>query len=400
MNTASGGPQRPAPNTVLVHGLDAGLAPPDWPPLQLADLQALAERVPALQGALRILWRSPRPFASAARVRTPGGEVFVKRHHRRVRSVASLAEEHAFLAHLRPRAVSVPTLIADTSGQTALGVGDWTYEVHAPAPGVDAYREDHSWTPVRSESHAWALGRTLAQLHAAAAGYDAPARSASPLQTSFAVVGESAFAPALERFVAARPALAQYLDLNGGLVPIIEVLGPLHAPLVPLLPALPPLWVHNDWHASNLFWTDRSPEARVRAVIDFGLCNRGCAVVDLATALERNTLAWLQPQARAGEGNADIGRLPLALAILEGYFSLRPLSGAERLALPLLLPLCHVEFALSEVDYFHGVLGNATNARLAHPDFLLGHPRWFAGRHGQDYLAGLRQWLRAARNSA
>jgi hypothetical protein len=142
----------------------------------------------------------------------------------------------------------------------------------------------------------------------------------------------------------------------------------------------------------------------VRAIIDFGLCNRGCAVADLATALERNTIAWLElpPEAAAGtpadggaEASRDIGRLPLALALLEGYGSIRALTVAERHALPHLMALAHVEYALSEVDYFHGVVANDANARLACPGFLVGHVRWFEGRHGRDYLGALRSAVAA-----
>ncbi len=122
------------------------------------------------------------------------------------------------------------------------------------------------------------------------------------------------------------------------------------------------------------------------AAIDFGLCNRGWAVADLATALERNTIAWLDP-------GDDRGRPALARALIAGYDAVRPLSPAERLALPLLMSLAHVEYALSEVDYFHGVLANDANAALAYPKFLVGHIDWFAGARGRDYLAALRATL-------
>jgi hypothetical protein len=232
------------------------------------------------------------------------------------------------------------------------------------------------------------------------------------------------------------------------------MLQTVHPRFAALLPALEPLWVHNDWHASNLFWSAGDEHRDVTAAIDFGLCNRGWAVADLATALERNTVAWLETDAgsnarsdtgsnsgsnagssagpntgssagpnagpnagsnaglsagrntglsagpnagssagpnagsNAGLGtgpDAPIGRLPLALALLDGYCSVRPLTAAEQLALPLLLPLAHVEYALSEVDYFHGILGNDANARLAYPQFLAGHIAWFAGAQGRAY---------------
>jgi Ser/Thr protein kinase RdoA (MazF antagonist) len=429
-----------AEDMAMAHDMGTGLTAPDWPNLQPGEISELLAHFPLLRGAGRIEWHSPRPFCAAARVHTSDGEVFVKRHHQRVRDIPSLLEEHRFIEHLRSRGISVPSVLGDRDGRTAIAVDQWTFEVHALAPGVDAYRDTQSWMPARSVTHALSLGRALARLHLAADGYAAPARAPSPLLASFDIVGADALGPALERYVARRPAVAEFLAGAGGLAPIQEALGPLHASLRPLLRDFPPLWVHNDWHASNLFWTDRSDEARVRAVIDFGLCNLGCAAVDLATALERNTISWLnlgddaaasaattgrvtrdgkpwggvtrgaitwdnagQTASGNGEmtkggvthGGVTIGNLELAQAVLDGYCSVRHLSAAEREALPLLMPLAHVEYALSEVDYFHGVVANDANARLAYPKFLLGHVRWFAGRHGREYLDGLRSWLRS-----
>jgi len=50
------------------------------------------------------------------------------------------------------------------------------------------------------------------------------------------------------------------------------------------LSSLDPLWTHNDFHASNLFWSDTSPNARATSVIDFGLADRTNVVYDIAQA--------------------------------------------------------------------------------------------------------------------
>ncbi|HEX4790729.1 MAG TPA: hypothetical protein VH372_19875, partial [Actinospica sp.] len=79
----------------LVHGMGTAPAAPDWPPLTLAELDALLERYPEARGALRVEWRSPRPLSAAALVRAvSGAELFVKRHHVSVRTVRGLEEEH------------------------------------------------------------------------------------------------------------------------------------------------------------------------------------------------------------------------------------------------------------------------------------------------------------------
>jgi len=380
---------RTAPAAPLVHGMNAALVAPDWPPLTLDELQQLAPHFAVLRGPLRLLWHSPRPFSAAARVRSGQGEVFVKRHDRRVRGVAALLEEHRFIEHLRERGLCVPPLHRDTQGSSARALAGSSYEVHAPVPGVDAYRDVASWVPVHGPAHARALGQALARLHLAARGYEALPRGPHPLLAGIDIIGEADLSAALTRFVARRPALRAYLQGQGGVAPILDALAPLHARLQPLIGGLERIWVHNDWHASNLFWSDRGPAAAVTAVIDFGLCNAGWAVADLATALERNTVAWLQSDGPGPVAERALGRSDLALALLGGYTAVRALSAAEREALPLLLSLAHVEYALSEAQYFSGVLGQEATARLAHPDFLLGHIAWFAGRQGQAYRRAL-----------
>ena len=62
---------------------------------------------------------------------------------------------------------------------------------------------------------------------------------------------------------------------------------------------------------------------------------------------------------------------------LTGYESIRPLSAQEAAALAPMTALCHAEFALSEADYFLGVLHSEEQARAAYDGWLVGHARWF-----------------------
>ena len=75
----------------LVHGMGTENVVPDWPALTLAEVDAVLRRYPQAGGARALTWRSPRPLSAAGLVETArGGSVFVKRHHRRVRSVEGL----------------------------------------------------------------------------------------------------------------------------------------------------------------------------------------------------------------------------------------------------------------------------------------------------------------------
>jgi Ser/Thr protein kinase RdoA (MazF antagonist) len=381
--------------TVKAHGLDGTLVDPDWPPLNLAELRALLSEFPACGEATEILSVSPRPFSAASVVATQSGRVFVKRHHRTVRDAEGLLEEHRFLAHLFSAGAPVPRVFTNASGQTAIEMGEWTYEVHDAPEGVDIYRDALSWTPFQTSAHARSAGRALARLHCASEGFEAPRRKPRPLIAGFTIFAARDPRAELERYLAARPALAQDAAVREDCNQALELLAPFHAQLLPLLPALKPLWTHNDLHASNLLWSDDSPDALATAIIDFGLADRTNAVHDLAQAIERNIVEWLaliEDPAHPEDAPVHLDHL---FALLDGYESVRRLSDEEAAALVPMTALCHAEFALSETDYYLGVLHSQANARLCTEGYLVGHARWFRGAGGDKLLQALRRWAEA-----
>ncbi len=366
----------------LVHGMGTENVAPHWPPLTFAEADRALRRCPEAGGARALIWRSPRPLSAAGLAETRrGGRVFVKRHHRSVRSAAGLREEHAFLAHLRGKGAAVVRVLELDDGQTVLADGDWTYEVHTIGSGDDLYRDAISWSPFTRPGHARAAGRALARLHEAALGYGAPPRIAQPLVAGFSVfAAENPFAE-LERFAARRPAVAAELAHRPWRADFERWHLPFHARLAPLLPQLGSQWTHNDFHASNLLWRG----GEVATVLDFGLCERAFAVHDLATAIERNAVEWLE----LDDKGAAAVHLDAAAGLVEGYQEVRRLTDAERAALPDLLALCHVDYALSEIDYFRGVTRSPQNTDLAYR-YLVDHTAWFAGPVGSRFLDALR----------
>ncbi|MFF4117333.1 phosphotransferase enzyme family protein [Streptomyces sp. NPDC001714] len=345
----------------LAHGLGTEPVEPDWPPLTDAE-------VTAVTGPARVVWRSPRPLSAAAVAERDGRRLFVKRHHATVRTARGLAEEHAFLRHLRERGAPVVEVLG------LVERGEWTYEVHSAGTGTDLYRDALSWSPFLGTAHARAAGEALARLHLAAEGFAAPRRSPQPLVASFTVFAAPDPWAALHTYLAERPSLTTALADFPWPEDTRRVLLPHHERLAPHLPGLAPLWTHNDWHASNLLWDE---DGGVATVLDFGMSDRTTAVHDLATALERNTVQWLDPDRPVQEKHA--------IELLHGYRSIRPLTTAESAALPALLPLVHAEFALSELDYFHGVTRSPANARLAY-EYYVGHAEWFSGAAGHRLL--------------
>lgn len=373
------------------HGMDGELVEPDWQPLTMAEVRTLLCQFPELGDPINIVSASPRPFSAAGVVRTTRRSIFIKRHHRTVRDREGLLEEHRFIAHLLSHGAPVPLVFQSARGETAIEMGGWTYEVHETPQGVDIYEEAPSWTPFRSMAHAHSAGRALARLHLASQGFDAPRRRPRPLVASFTIFAADDAKAEAGRYLLARAALAENAAVIHCLNEALQLLASFHAELRPLLPALPPLWTHNDLHASNILWSDGGENATATAIIDFGLADRTCAVHDIAHAIERNIVEWLALGKDFNQPEVVPVHLDHLDALLKGYESLRPLSDAEAAALAPITALCHAEFALSEADYFLGVLHSQEKARMAYHGWLVKHACWFLGSEGARLLNALRE---------
>ena len=362
MNAAEGDPEAGA-----VFGMGTTrMAAPDWPPLTLGEINAVLSggTGDVARTAVKIEWRSPRPLSATVLVRIDdGAALVVKRVPVVLRNAQALAEEHAFMDHLRAQGIPIPEVWSRTHGE-------FSYEFQVPGVGADLYRGAFSWSPYLSIGQAAAAGAMLARMHCAAVGYDAPARPVRPLEATLC----TDLVADVERHAAARPALGAFLrerdwraDLGGVAVP---------PPVDPS--GLQALWTHNDWHGSNLLWRG---DDTVGAVFDFGLANRTTAVFDLATAIERFAVDWI---ALRDTGAARIHTDQLA-AFLRGYCDIRPLTSRERAALPEIFPLAQVHYQLSEIDYFLSVLPrpNIENAEIAYRSYFLGHLRWMKSAAGR-----------------
>jgi len=378
--------------TMKAHGMDGTLVAPDWAPLSLAEVRAVLARFPGLGAPIEVASTSPRPFSAASVVVTENGRAFVKRHHPSVRDREGLLEEHRFLQHLRTHGAPVPRVFFDAEGETAIEREGWTYEVHEVPDAIDLYGDALSWTPFRSAAHAWSAGHLLAHVHCAAEGFDAAPRKPRPLVASLTIFAGDDPNEALRHYLAARVALSQHERVHECAHEALALLAPFHEELQPLLPALEPLWTHNDLHASNLLWSNSGDDAAAISAIDFGLSDRTNAVHDLAHAIERNIVEWLKLVDDPAHPENITVHMDHLHALLDGYESVRPLSEKERVALAPMVALCHAEFALSEADYFLGVLGSEEKARMAYDGWLVGHARWFHSNAGTRLLNSVRKW--------
>ena len=262
--------------------------------------------------------------------------------------------------------------------------------------GIDLYEDAISWTPFRSAAHAHSAGTVLALPASRRARISARRAQAPPTgRELYDFCGERSGGGDAALSVPSARRLARIKLFAPARGAGSRTSGAFHAELAPHLPALAPLWTHNDLHASNLFWSDAGPKsdanAHATAMIDFGLADRTNAVHDIAHAIERNIVEWLA----LVNNPAHPDDVPIHLdhldALLDGYESVRPLSSEESAALAPMVALCHAEFALSEADYFLGVLHSEEKAQMAYDGWLVGHARWFQSAAGRKLLDALRR---------
>ncbi|MFF0495281.1 phosphotransferase enzyme family protein [Nocardia aobensis] len=389
MNSPSGESAN-ASDSVFAMG-ESGSAAPDFPPLTTGELTTPLAETAESGGALVIEWHSRRPLSATARVRLGDGtRVVVKRMPSALRDPGTLAPEHAFMNHLRGQGIPIPQV------RTVQQHGEFTYEIQQLGIGADRYRDDFSWSPYHSLADATAAGAMLARLHLAATGFEAPERPPHPLSAALCtdpIAGIERYAahrPPVARFLAARhwradwePIVGQYADGHAWADAAPD--GPAVDDLSAAVATLPALWTHNDWHGTNLLWSDGG----IATVLDFGLANRTVAVFDIATAIERFAIDWLSV---AAGGPARVQAAQLA-AFLRGYGGIRPLHRVERDVLPDLFPLVHIVYELSEIDYFLTIppRRQVRNARIAYRNYFLGRSVWAASAEGKAFTTMLRR---------
>lgn len=365
------------------HGLAGDETPPDWPPLTIGEIDDLLRGYPQLGTPRRIGWHSPRPLSAACLVQAGNHRVFVKRHHQKVRTAATLSEEHRLINHLRGNGLPIPAPLRDTHGATAVASGDWVYEVHQCAAGSDLYRDAVSWQPLPNRAHAVVAGQMLATLHDAAADYAMPQRDTHILVARSELICAADPVATLRAQLPQRPGLADYLRDRDWPRDFARLLGPHHAAIQPQLAGQARLWTHGDWHVSNLCWSGDGDDTQITDVLDFGLAAANFALFDLATAIERNAIAWLNL-------DTEGAHVEIACALIEGYRQLRPLDRDDIHLLADLLRWVHVDFALSEVEYYHTITRSHANADVAYDTFLRGHADWFDSADAQRLLQAIR----------
>ena len=375
----------------LGHGMGSDWENKDWVHITVPELHHLQPYYPCLQGSVQILWCSPRPFSSAVLVevmqalastgQTNFHSYCIKRSHRSFRRAQDILQEHAVLQHLASKNIPVATLISSNCGQTALELGDWTYEVYEKAAGFDLYVDQQSWTPFFYTEHAAKVGSLLAKLHTAMQDFpELHGRSTRYLVSNQQLLESESIVTAIQQRIDNSPELNRYFaDKNLDAV-FLERIFQTHRKIKHVLQQATKIWTHNDLHASNLFWSTQGADANITAVIDFGLSDRNSALYDLAITIERNFIDWLALE-HTSQINVDEAGLS---AFLQAYCAeIHPQQDFS--ILPELLKIVHLDFAFSELEYFVGITQNLKHADAAYYDWIVGHVNWFFTEQGQQF---------------
>ncbi|AAV90085.1 aminoglycoside phosphotransferase [Zymomonas mobilis subsp. mobilis ZM4 = ATCC 31821] len=370
------------------HGFGYDARPVDWPSLTASEVQTVLLHYGIAPDNTKLEWHSPRPFSAAARIQTSTGKFFLKRHFSKLRSVFDLQEEHAFIEHLKKKNISVPSILKHIGGKTALALGDWVYEIHHIAKGIDLYGNALSWTPFLNNQDSFEAGVALGHFLNASADFTAPARKTTLLISSFHFFESDDPLRAISLNIEKRPALSQWLSDKNWEQNIYEILiKPFFSGVKSWINNEPLLWTHGDWHASNLLWSPAGQKRQVESILDFGLSDRTFALFDIATAIERSGISWLDLEKKT---SLNIYWEQIDQFLL-GYQNIRltPYLGPK---LATLLPIVHLDFALSEIEYFIGLLNDEDAANAAYEGYLLGHAKWFLSTEGQRLLTQLKSW--------
>jgi Ser/Thr protein kinase RdoA (MazF antagonist) len=208
---------------------------------------------------------------------------------------------------------------------------------------------DHTATPEQS----WYAGEALARFHRIFNGRE-PAFH-RPYHNAQTLIDEPL--TAIEAFTPFAAYQQHFAYLR-------EVTNQLKSEIA-LLPTTKPEYglCHGDFMSGNLVWQGERP-----AIIDLDFCAYCWRVYDLATCL------WLQVR---HESNPRRAAQPIAHAFLQGYQSVRPLSSAERRALPFFVLIRHI-----------WLLGGSAIPRSARHGIA-----WLLGDFFEGFIAFIRAWL-------
>jgi len=247
-------------------------------------------------------------------LKTGAGDFILTLYERRVEP-RELPWFLGLMRHLVARGISAPEPVAGRDGEALRELAGRPAAICTFLPGVWPRR-------VRPE-HCGPLGAALAGLHRAGEGFAAVRPNG---------LGPSAWGPLLERCRAdgegVQPGLIAELD--AALAGILAAW--------PASGALPVGHIHADLFPDNVFFLEDAGAPRVSGLIDFYFACTELLAYDIAVCLN----AWCFEADRSFN-------VTKARAMIRAYEAIRPLSEAERVALPALCRGAALRFLLTRL---------------------------------------------------
>jgi homoserine kinase type II len=241
-------------------------------------------------------------------LRTTQGDFILTLYEKRV-DPADLPWFLGLMEHLAGRGITCPQPVRGRDGQALRRIADRPACITTFLPGV--------WPRRVRPAHCGPLGEALAALHLAGAGYAAVRPNA---------LGPAGWPPLLAR------CLPRADEVQPGLG---AQLGAALDRILAAWPAtLPSGHIHADLFPDNVFFLD----GRVSGLIDFYFAATDLLAYDVAVCLN----AWCFEPDMAFN-------VTKARALLGAYAARRPLSGAERAALPVLCQGAAIRFLLTRL---------------------------------------------------
>lgn len=246
-------------------------------------------------------------------LRTTAGDFILTLYEKRV-DPAELPWFLGLMEHLAGRGITCPQPVRGRDGAALRRLAGRHAAVTTFLPGVWPRR-------VRPE-HCAPVGEALARLHLAGEGYAATRTNA---------LGPAGWGPLLER---ARESLAA-TGADAATAALCEELGAALGGILAGWPkGLPTGHIHADLFPDNVFFLD----GRLSGLIDFYFAATDLLAYDIAVCLN----AWcFEPD--------YMFNVTKARAMLGAYDAVRPLSAAERAALPILCRGAAMRFALTRL---------------------------------------------------
>jgi Ser/Thr protein kinase RdoA (MazF antagonist) len=309
--------------------------------LQLKHLDVTAEAMHSLVrtrarnlGEVQSLaWVAIGVHGPTARLECEGGVVFAKRYVGSTRPLRSVLFTHRVCRTAAERGLQVPVAMIDSEGADVLSFGE---DLLALYPDLQAQSIADIDVDIATAAK---VGAHLAQVHLLLADLaTGPGRPRGGVRVGTRILRHPAPGQAWQVVLGQDSQCAALVARNPLTSRLQSLLDATARRLRGVLADCPPGLVHGDFGPGNVL--ERADGQY--AVVDWDLCDVDLPVWDLARATDLLAARWPQEPTLPVEVRGDVLR-----AMVRGYHEVRPLSRAERAALPVLIAASRVDLDAS-----------------------------------------------------